>query len=289
MRQTLEPLEILVVDDCSSDETCDVVEALAAMDSRIRLIRLDRNRGGAAARNSGIAAAHGEFLAFLDSDDEWTELHLERKVRLLRDTRAGLVFGSFYLHDGRKQIERRCESLQEDPLEYLFLGRGGIRTSTFVCEKDRIKVVRFDNDLLKHQDWDLVINFLRRFPVATDSQPTTILHMSGPDRLSAKPNHAATARFFRKNRRHCSRNGWILFAIVMMESTFRAEGKGRNFLHYLELINEMDPAAYAPIRNLIPLLQVPRVGGRLFRAACRSYCMATARRRPDFLEPGSAS
>ena len=55
--QTLEPLEVLVVDDCSSDDTCEVVETLAAEDSRIRLIRLDHHRGSAAARSKLAGAA----------------------------------------------------------------------------------------------------------------------------------------------------------------------------------------------------------------------------------------
>lgn len=285
--QTVQPLEVLVVDDCSSDDTCEVVESLAAGDSRIALIRLDRHRGAAAARNAGILAARGKLLAFLDSDDEWTPSHLERKIRLLEDSRAALVFGSFYQHDGRKQIEVHCAALQQDPLEYLFLTGGGFRTSTFVCERERISQVMFDEELHKHQDWDLLINLARRFPVAADTQPTAILHIGGVDRLSARPNHGASVRFFQKNRRFCSRNGWILFATVMLERNFRAEGKGREFRHYLEFIRDIDPDAAAPIRSLTSLLHVPRIGGRLFRAACRRYCMATAQRRPGLLEPGS--
>jgi glycosyltransferase involved in cell wall biosynthesis len=288
MRQTLEPLEILVVDDCSSDDTRSVVERMAEKDPRIRLIQLDRNLGGAAARNAGITAARGGLLAFLDSDDEWTEGHLARKIGLLRDTRAGLVFGSFHVHDGRRQVELRCQSLQGDPLEYLFLGRGGFRTSTFVCEKASMKEIMFDDAQFKHQDWDLVINFLQRFPVATDTRATAILHVGGPDRLSAQPNHEATHRFLRKNWRHCSRNGWLLFATIMLERTFRAERKGQNYLRYLALINDLDPAAHAPIRFLASLMRIPRIGGRLFRAACRRYCVATARRRLDVLQPGPA-
>lgn len=289
LRQTLQPLEVLVVDDCSTDNTCDVVEAMACKDAGIHLIRSDRNRGGAAARNTGIMAASGELLAFLDSDDEWMDSHLERKVRLLKESGAGLVFGSFYLHCDRKQIQKRCQPLLGDPLEYLFLGRGGFRNSTFVCEKWRIMKVMFDDDLHKHQDWDLIINFLRRFPVATDTQPTSILHIDGSDRLSAKLNHQASARFFHRNRHHCSRNGWLLFATAMMEWSYRDEGKRPPFFQYLETIREVDAAAYAAVRSMTPILQVPRIGGRLFRAACRRYCIATARRRRGLLEPGSTN
>jgi glycosyltransferase involved in cell wall biosynthesis len=287
--QSLEPVEILVVDDCSTDDTRDAVEAMAAEDRRIRLVRPDRHRGAAAARNAGISAARAGLVAFLDSDDEWLETHLERKVGLLNESRAGLVFGSLYLQRGGKRIELHCRKLAGDPLEYLFLQGGGFRTSTFVGEKSRLEDVMFDESLFKHQDWDLVVNFHRRFPVATDSRPTAILHVDGKDRLSTKPNHQATERFFSKNRDRCSALGWMLFATVMMEATYRAEGGGSQFRRYLELVRELDPAAYADVRRLAALLHVPRIGGRLFRAASRSFCAAAARRRPDLLKPASTA
>lgn len=288
-RQTLAPLEVIVVDDHSSDDTCAVVEAMAAEDPRVRLIRLDRNRGGATARNAGAKAARGELLAFLDSDDEWTESHLERGARLLGESAAGLVFGSFHLDDGRRLIERRCRKFEGDPLEYLFLARGGFRTSTFVCEKEKFLAVMFDDRLHKHQDWDLMINFRRRFPVAVDTQPTAILHIDRPDRISSTLNHQATEAFVRKNLRHCHRNGWILFATFMMDWTFREAGEGPDFRRYLDFVRELDAGAFRAIRSLTPVLRVPRIGGRLFRAACRRYCVAAARRRPGLLEPGAAS
>ena len=284
MLQTLAPLEVIVVDDHSSDGTCSVIEQMAARDSRIRLVRLDSNRGGAAARNAGVEAASGELLAFLDSDDEWKSSHLERSARLLKDSAADLVFGSFYLHDGRRLIERRCGKLAGDPLEYLFRGRGGFRTSTFVCSRRQLMTVMFDDRLHKHQDWDLIVNFQRRFSVATDTQPTAILHIDQPGRMSGTPNHLATDKFIQKNRQHCSVNGWLLFATFMMEMTFREEGRGPNFHRYLDFVRELDAGAFAAVRSLMPLLRVPRVGGRLFRAACRRYCVATARRRPGPLK-----
>src|SRR5262245_35150132 len=67
LRQTLQPFEIIVIDDCSLDDTCDVVESFVATEARVRLIRRHDNGGGAAARNSGIDAATCELVAFLDS------------------------------------------------------------------------------------------------------------------------------------------------------------------------------------------------------------------------------
>ena len=73
--------EILIVDDCSSDDTQDVIAGFS--DPRIRSFRHDRNEGKSAAINTGIAHARGEYIGFLDDDDEWLSPKLEGQVALL--------------------------------------------------------------------------------------------------------------------------------------------------------------------------------------------------------------
>jgi glycosyltransferase involved in cell wall biosynthesis len=95
-RQTFEDFEIVVVDDGSSDETCERVGALAREDRRIRL--LTPGHGGVAkARNAGIAAPGAfEYVAFLDADDLWTPDHLDAAVSIMRRREdVALVYGAF--------------------------------------------------------------------------------------------------------------------------------------------------------------------------------------------------
>src|SRR5512143_4014499 len=80
LNQTYRPLEIIVVDDGSTDETSAI---LAEFGSRIRAIR-QKNPGSAAARNAALQAAHGEIIAFLDADDLWLPQKLEVQVAYLR-------------------------------------------------------------------------------------------------------------------------------------------------------------------------------------------------------------
>ena len=87
--QSLAAWELLVVDDASTDDSVARVEALAAGDARVRVLRLERNGGPAVARNAGIREARGRYIAFLDSDDAWAPEKLARQLALME---RGAVF-----------------------------------------------------------------------------------------------------------------------------------------------------------------------------------------------------
>jgi glycosyltransferase involved in cell wall biosynthesis len=93
LSQTYKHLEVIVVDDGSEDETCPVVEAVAARDARVSLLK-QSNQGVAAARNRAIAASRGAFIAPLDADDLWFPEKIEWQVRRLQqaDSSVGLVY-----------------------------------------------------------------------------------------------------------------------------------------------------------------------------------------------------
>lgn len=80
LAQTLRDIEIIVVDDVSRDRTAAIVAAVAERDDRVRLIRQERNGGPSVARNAGIAAASGEWIALLDADDAYEPDRLERMI-----------------------------------------------------------------------------------------------------------------------------------------------------------------------------------------------------------------
>ncbi len=91
--QTYGNIEIIIVDDGSTDGTQDVLESVK--DSRIRLVRTE-NRGVSAARNTGMEASAGDYMAFIDADDKWFPRKLELQMAMMREEQnLGLVFSDF--------------------------------------------------------------------------------------------------------------------------------------------------------------------------------------------------
>ncbi len=78
-------LELIIVDDCSSDNSWELIENLAATDRRIIPIQHERNRGASKSRNDGLRRARGEFVGFCDADDVWERDKLKVQLKLLRD------------------------------------------------------------------------------------------------------------------------------------------------------------------------------------------------------------
>jgi len=94
LQQSFSDLEIVVVDDDSSDSSRDVARSVSNEDDRVRLVVHETNRGIAAARNTGIRTSRGELIGFLDQDDLWLSDKLEKQVRIMRDAteHLGMVF-----------------------------------------------------------------------------------------------------------------------------------------------------------------------------------------------------
>ncbi len=98
--QTYKDWELILVDDASSDNSVQVIEdVISSQKKRIRLIKKDANAGAAAARNTGIDASSGRFIAFLDADDVWKEDKLEKQVAFMEKTGAAFAFHSYEFGD----------------------------------------------------------------------------------------------------------------------------------------------------------------------------------------------
>lgn len=232
------PAEIIVVDDGSSDGTYDHLQAFFPS---VRVIRNETARGGAVARNQGAHAATQKFVAFLDSDDRWLPDHLKNKLAFLTKENADGVYCSFYNQIGNEDpvvVEFNAAGLKRGNLGSLILGnqRFDARTSTFIFKRSSFLELSFDEKMKKHQDWDLAINFDKKFDFRFMDDPTVVLSV-GPEavRMSNKLNHEATMYFLLKNVNQVSPNSIFLFCLKML---YRAEVKGetkqvrKQYMHF---------------------------------------------------------
>ena len=158
IKQSYSNLEIVVVDDASDDNTEEIINGMGS--SQIRYIRHQTNQGGAATRNTGIEAAKGEYVAFLDSDDVWLQGKIETQLAAIQneDSPDNIVSYTQFEIEQDKQIyikPSRGKNEKEAVADYMFLHEGEIQTSTMMLPRKLILETRFRSELKKHQDLDL--------------------------------------------------------------------------------------------------------------------------------------
>jgi teichuronic acid biosynthesis glycosyltransferase TuaG len=105
LQQTYRNWEMIIVDDCSIDNTKEVVEEYVMKDKRIKYYLLEANSGAAVARTKAMELASGKYIAFLDSDDLWMPDKLDRQISFMRDT------GHAFTCTAYKQIDEESKSL----------------------------------------------------------------------------------------------------------------------------------------------------------------------------------
>jgi glycosyltransferase involved in cell wall biosynthesis len=170
LAQTCEDVEIIVVDDGSSDRTCEIVQRIS--DVRIRMIRHSTNQGAAQARNTGMKAATGKYIAWLDSDDEWLrdkmQIQLEAFVRAAPDQKA--------CYTAYERIDQRFGSLTYVPkipdLKKLFLGCDVDPGSTLLFERSVLNEIGYlDTSFIRYEDWDWLLRYCAKYRLLPVEQP----------------------------------------------------------------------------------------------------------------------
>ena len=98
-KQTYMNWEMIVVDDCSTDRTVEIVEKISKEDPRVRIIRQEVNGGAAKARNRSLCEATGRYIAYLDADDIWKPTKLEKQVEFMKANHCGFSCASYEVID----------------------------------------------------------------------------------------------------------------------------------------------------------------------------------------------
>lgn len=173
LRQTEQDFEIIVVSDGSTDDTDALMLEFEEKDKRIHYISYKPGRNGNYARNKGIKAAKGEYIAFLDDDDEWLPNKVEKQVALMEaDKEVGLVYtGINCIYVNENITYPFIPKLRGDlSKEILFQNCVG-STSSVMLRCSHCRACRFDEKLQARQDFDLWINVLQGCKADVVSEP----------------------------------------------------------------------------------------------------------------------
>ena len=187
LRQSVREIEVIVVDDGSSDRTPEIVAAIALADARVRLIR-QANGGVSAARNAGIAEARARIVAFLDADDLWAPDHLATHIRRIEyNVRLGLSFSPARFIDAHGRVTG-CSRPKLEGITPADLLRGNPTTtcSTVVVRREVFKEVGMFRTHMRHnedQEW-LFRVALSGWVMAGDATPR-VDYRTNPDGLAA--------------------------------------------------------------------------------------------------------
>ncbi|HSR19164.1 MAG TPA: glycosyltransferase family 2 protein [Ignavibacteriaceae bacterium] len=165
LSQTYQNFEIIVVDDGSEDNTKEIINSIE--DNRIKYIKHPKNLGAAAARNTGIKAACGKWIAFLDSDDIWDKTKLEKQAKVipeLTDDYAVVHCGLQYVdYTSGNNLTKRMSIGNINELVKKNLGIVP-QTSTMVIRKDALLAVGlFDENLPAHQEAELGLRIAQNY------------------------------------------------------------------------------------------------------------------------------
>ena len=169
LSQTYDDYEIIIVDDHSSDNIQDVISKFT--DPRIRLMRHERNKGQSASINTGIANARGEYIAFLDDDDEWLPNKLEGQVAVFQSSASdvGLVYGWMdRIEDSTgRLIPSYRNTIEGDIFEHsLALNIPGPTIVLLVRSSVAREVGGIDASLSRYNDADFICRVAQRYKVA---------------------------------------------------------------------------------------------------------------------------
>ncbi|MBI5352969.1 MAG: glycosyltransferase family 2 protein [Chloroflexi bacterium] len=182
LAQTFKDFELIIVDDGSTDRTREIIRQVN--DDRIQLISHDHNLGAASARNTGMQAAVGKYIAWLDSDDEWLPEKLKAQLDAL-ETSAPDQKASCTFYERIERNESRIYIPQHADYKKLFLGCDQAPGSTLFFDRTLLSDIGLvDISLVRYEDWDWLLRYCSKYRLLTIEMPLARIHYS-PQRSPA--------------------------------------------------------------------------------------------------------
>ena len=159
LKQTYQNWEMIIVDDVSPDNSNKIIEWYIKKDSRIKLIKLEKNSGPAITRNAGIKEAKGRYISFLDADDLWLPKKLEKQISFMNENDIVLSYSSYYSIDEKdRNLGMFITKEQVNYSDLLKTNNIGCLTAIY----DTAKIGKlFMPNIIKRQDYGLWLKILK--------------------------------------------------------------------------------------------------------------------------------
>lgn len=208
--------ELLITDDCSTDNSCEIIEHYMSADPRIKLLRLKENSGAGIARNNSISEARGRFIAFCDSDDRWLPGKLERQLSVMKETGHKVCYASYFTCDeagnttglvvAYKYINYK-EICRDDSIGFL----------TCIYDTDGIGKI-FMPTLRKRQDWGMKIMLMQKCREAVGIVEPLAIYRLHSDSLSGNKMNLVkyNVRVYREVLGYNAIHSWLKFLFDFM-------------------------------------------------------------------------
>lgn len=202
--QTYKSIEIIVVDDCSNDNTERIVINEFAHDPRVTFHKLEKNQGACVARNVGVQISKGKFVAFLDSDDEFLPDKIAKQIEFIKKYNVSLCATDFTIIDnhGTETLVKTHPGTSKEVYNDL-LYCNFITTGTLIGYRECFIEVQFDESLPRYQDWDLVLRLCKKYSFHF-IQDSLLLQYTQAQSITKTTNHKKTLKalvtIYEKNR-----------------------------------------------------------------------------------------
>ena len=253
IKQTCKNIEVWVIDDGSDTDINQVIKDVD--DKRIHYRKLPHTNANVA-RNYGIEKSTGKYIAMLDSDDLWSESHLENCFTLMENSSADGLYGSLILRNllnNKKQIVyARALKERETMIDYLLSSGYGAQTSTLFLRSESAKNTLWNPLLNRHQDYDFIVRFSKKYKLIAKTIPSVTYLLGNKKQISI--DFKSCIAFIKENKNDISPTLYNNYHLQMLSLAkngnasleiveyYRIEAtRYKEFLSYVQFISIREP------------------------------------------------